>query len=98
MDLFEKADSRTNLRVAETFDATAAACIVTSDTLEWCKSMPDETFQLIISSPPYNIGKEYERKVKLEHYLERQVPKQNLTTPTLYCLTFSLAWEIAYTK
>ena len=28
--------------------------------------------QLIVTSPPYNIGKEYERKLKIETYLEQQ--------------------------
>jgi adenine-specific DNA-methyltransferase len=29
-------------------------------------------FDLIVTSPPYNLGKEYEKKVALEHYLEWQ--------------------------
>lgn len=27
------------------------------DVLEFCKKIPDETVKLIITSPPYNIGK-----------------------------------------
>lgn len=33
---------------------------------------PSEKFDLIITSPPYNIGKPYEEKIKLEEYLEWQ--------------------------
>jgi len=30
--------------------------------------LPSESAQLVITSPPYNIGKEYETQVELEHY------------------------------
>ena len=34
--------------------------------------IPDEFIQLIVTSPPYNLGKEYEKKVDLDTYLEQQ--------------------------
>ena len=34
--------------------------------------MPDDFFSLIISSPPYNIGKTYEKKINFESYLDEQ--------------------------
>lgn len=34
--------------------------------------IPDETVQLIITSPPYNLGKDYESRVEIEKYLEHQ--------------------------
>ncbi len=41
-----------------------------------CKSLlsnlPDECVDLIVSSPPYNLGKEYEAKQALNKYLEEQ--------------------------
>jgi len=40
--------------------------------LELLKEISDKSIQLIVTSPPYNLGKEYERKLKLEHYLEQQ--------------------------
>ncbi len=42
------------------------------DCLELLNEIPDRSIQLIVTSPPYNLGKEYERKLKLEHYLEQQ--------------------------
>lgn len=36
------------------------------------RSLPDSSVDLIVSSPPYNIGKEYESKVELQHYLDAQ--------------------------
>jgi adenine-specific DNA-methyltransferase len=46
--------------------------IVNSDCLELLRSLPDESVDLVVSSPPYNIGKEYEAKRELEHYLDDQ--------------------------
>ncbi|MBN2131386.1 MAG: site-specific DNA-methyltransferase [Sedimentisphaerales bacterium] len=40
--------------------------------MELLQSVPDESFQLVITSPPYNIGKEYEKKLDLDVYLEQQ--------------------------
>ena len=40
--------------------------------MELLKKVPDESIQLIITSPPYNIGKEYEKKLKLKTYVEQQ--------------------------
>lgn len=36
------------------------------------KAIPDEDIQLIITSPPYNLGKEYETRVGLRTYLDSQ--------------------------
>ena len=44
------------------------------DALEFCKTLPDKSVDLIITSPPYNIGKEYEVKVGIEAYLENIKP------------------------
>jgi len=38
------------------------------------KKLPDNSIKLIITSPPYNIGKDYETKVKIEKYLEDMKP------------------------
>src|ERR1700730_9058059 len=36
------------------------------------KTMPDDCVDLIVSSPPYNLGKEYEARGALEIYLNEQ--------------------------
>jgi adenine-specific DNA-methyltransferase len=40
--------------------------------LDLLKQVPDEAFQLVVTSPPYNIGKAYERCLKLDDYIEQQ--------------------------
>jgi DNA modification methylase len=44
------------------------------ESLDTLASCPDGFASLIITSPPYNIGKEYESQVRLDHYLERLEP------------------------
>jgi len=34
--------------------------------------MPDEAAELVVTSPPYNIGKEYEKRLNLALYVEQQ--------------------------
>jgi len=43
------------------------------DNIKFMRSLEDESMNLIVTSPPYNIGKEYERKKKsLDVYVEEQ--------------------------
>lgn len=46
--------------------------IILGDTLENLKTFESNKFDLIITSPPYNVGKEYETKQSIEKYLEKQ--------------------------
>ena len=46
--------------------------IENGDCLKVLKKYEDEKFDLIITSPPYNIGKSYETKTSIEDYLETQ--------------------------
>lgn len=36
------------------------------------KTIPDASIQLVVSSPPYNIGKDYEQKLTLKDYIAKQ--------------------------
>ena len=40
------------------------------DCLEVMKNIEDESVQIIVTSPPYNLGKEYERRAKLQEYIQ----------------------------
>lgn len=44
------------------------------DSYDFLKNVPSEVATLIITSPPYNIGKEYETKTSIESYLNQQEP------------------------
>lgn len=43
------------------------------DRLDFLKTLPSESARLVVTSPPYNLGKEYERRVmRLDDYLSAQ--------------------------
>ena len=46
--------------------------LICGDTRETLSGFDSELFDLIITSPPYNIGKEYEVKESIESYLSLQ--------------------------
>lgn len=46
--------------------------IKTQDNLKFMRGLADESMQLIVTSPPYNIGKEYEERTSLNVYIESQ--------------------------
>lgn len=48
------------------------ALVYLGDCHDLLAAMPRESVQLVITSPPYNIGKAYERKRSLDVYLEEQ--------------------------
>jgi adenine-specific DNA-methyltransferase len=42
------------------------------DNIDYMRELERESFHLIITSPPYNLGKKYEKKTTLERYVEEQ--------------------------
>jgi adenine-specific DNA-methyltransferase len=54
------------------FDSTNQLFIHHGDCLEFLKNTPGNKARLIVTSPPYNIGKEYENKMHIEIYLKQQ--------------------------
>lgn len=64
------------------------------DVEKFLSALPSEPiFDLIVSSPPYNIGKSYESKKALEKYLEWQERVIDLMIPRLKD-TGSLCWQV----
>lgn len=47
---------------------------VCQDALEFCKNIDDGKIKLIITSPPYNIGKSYEHKTNINEYIDNMIP------------------------
>ena len=68
LPLFGRADT------SDSFDPKATSVILEGDSAETLKSLPDGAVKLIITSPPYNIGKVYEKATHLEAYLENLTP------------------------
>ena len=52
-----------------TTDQVVLAC---EDNLAFTARLPDGQMKLVVTSPPYNLGKDYEAKTSLDNYLEAQ--------------------------
>lgn len=63
------------------------------DTLTELKKLPNDCFKLIISSPPYNLGKEYEKQVKLSHYIQVQT-EIIAELYRLLAINGSIVWQV----
>ena len=61
-----------HVNVATKFDINEQAVLHHGSCIDLLKTIPDKSIQLIVTSPPYNIGKEYEKKTKLSIYIEQQ--------------------------
>ncbi len=46
--------------------------VVCSDNIAFMSRLPDSMFKLIVTSPPYNLDKSYEKKCGLDEYLAAQ--------------------------
>lgn len=59
--LFEMPDDYM-INISDSFNDESNAILLNGDAFEILKTLPDNTFKLVVSSPPYNIGKVYEKK------------------------------------
>lgn len=59
-------------RISDSFSKDDYIVLYLGDTLDFLKTIPSEVVKLIISSPPYNIGKKYETRVEIQDYIDRQ--------------------------
>jgi len=59
-------------KISKFYSSTESIILNNGDVKIFLKSIPSNTIQLIITSPPYNVGKEYEKKVEIEKYLNEQ--------------------------
>ncbi len=62
-----------DIAITTTYTPASDATLFHGDCLDLIASLPDAAAQLVVTSPPYNIGKKYERKKQtLEDYLAGQ--------------------------
>ena len=61
-----------HLKIDKNFTSDSSIVLLNGDVLEEISNLPKKTFDLIITSPPYNIGKSYEERQSLESYMAWQ--------------------------
>lgn len=85
------------MKVTESLFDYISPCIAyeikKGDCLDALKKIDDGKFDLIITSPPYNIGKAYEAKTSIEKYLETQAEIINELVRTLSDRG-NLCWQV----
>lgn len=60
------------VKVVSLFDEAADFVFHQGDCLQMLQRVPDEIVKLIVTSPPYNLGKPYESRLDLDHYVAQQ--------------------------
>lgn len=60
------------LKTSSKFSAKADLVLYQGDIRELLKTVPDNFFKLVVTSPPYNLGKAYEKKQEVEDYVAAQ--------------------------
>ena len=86
-EMFEK------VQIADAFDREERMVVYSGDCLEFLKAIPDRTFQLVVTSPRYNLGKEYEKRIHLDDYVAQQKRVIQECVRTLKP-TGSICWQV----
>lgn len=81
------------ITVSDAYDANVEVVLFDGDCSELLKSIPSDSVDLIITSPPYNIGKKYEKKTSLASYLKDMEPVIAEIVRVL-ATTGSLCWQV----
>lgn len=80
-------------KIWDSFHKAGRAVVVEGDAQGVLQSVPNEVFKLIIASPPYNLGKEYELKRRFDGYLGRLEPIVSQLVRVLHP-EGSLCWQV----
>ena len=79
--------------ISDTYDADADVVLFDGDCNDLLRNISSGSIDLVVTSPPYNIGKRYEKKASLESYLKDQEPIIAEIDRVL-ASTGSLCWQI----
>ena len=69
------------------------AVLFPGNCLKFLTDCPDEFFQLVVTSPPYNLGKSYEKRIHLDDYLAQQEAVISESVRTL-APKGSICWQV----
>ena len=81
------------ITVSDTYDADVDVTLFEGDCSSLLKNIPSNSVDLVITSPPYNIGKKYEKKTSLQSYLKDQEPVISEIVRILSS-TGNLCWQV----
>ncbi len=85
--------SETTGAISHKYSSDVLVTLVHGDRLELLRQIPDGAARLVVTSPPYNVGKAYEEHIDLPTYLEGQ--KQTLRECVrVLANNGSLCWQV----
>ncbi len=58
--------------IETSYNPEAKIIVFHGDVMDFVQQVPDSSVSLIVTSPPYNIGKEYENRTSIEKYIDVQ--------------------------
>lgn len=61
-----------SIKAKSSFSKRNRVTLLQGDCLDLLRQVPEKAIQLIVTSPPYNIGKDYERKMEIADYVSQQ--------------------------
>lgn len=61
-----------SIQIYSCFNPNADIVLYHGDCKDLLKTIPDNLIKLVVTSPPYNIGKEYEKQLNIQEYVEQQ--------------------------
>jgi adenine-specific DNA-methyltransferase len=81
------------MKIASEFDQTADFVLYHGDCLDLLSQTPDGFVKLVVTSPPYNLGKAYENRLDMNTYLSQQ---RKVITECVRVLNGqgSLCWQV----
>lgn len=82
-----------NIIISRIYDPSADFVLFEGDVNNLLPTIPDESVQLVVTSPPYNLGKEYESRLEMSEYLNQQ---QNVISNCVRVLKpgGSICWQV----
>ncbi len=97
LTLLSPAKDRGELLISERFDRDTTVTLFRGDRLELLSQIATMGLkaQLIVTSPPYNVGKEYEQETSLDEYVAGQ--KQTIEAcMEILARTGSICWQVGH--
>tara|TARA_B100002003_G_C14019927_1_gene491873 strand:+ start:111 stop:1028 length:918 start_codon:yes stop_codon:yes gene_type:complete len=83
----------TSLKIYKRYKATNRVTLYSGDCIALLKQIPDQHLNLIVTSPPYNIGKEYEKQSSIQEYVTFQEKVISLCVKKLHPKG-SICWQV----
>ena len=81
------------IEISDTYSSNVDVVLFDGDCSDLLRNIPSNSVDLVITSPPYNIGKKYEKKTSLALYLKDMEPIIAELDRVL-AATGSLCWQV----